>query len=89
MTNLLRRGALVDTSFVGERAILYQRESRQAIVLNPTGTTLWQFLSEPQTREQLTQKLCERFEGLETERARADVETFITDLTAREVLESE
>ncbi len=80
------RATTVDSSLAGDRVVLYERQSRSAIVLNPTGTHLWQTLTAPQTAVQLRDSLIALYPGLEEERATRDVEAFLTDLGAKHLI---
>ncbi len=52
---------------------------------NRTGTVLWQMLAEGTTRAELVDRLVESF-GISSEHAAADVDAFLKDLEARELL---
>lgn len=83
---LYQRATSVDSSLAGDRVVLYERESRSAIVLNPTGTHLWQTLAVPCTAAQLRDSLRVLYPGLDSERATRDVETFLDDLRDKSLL---
>jgi hypothetical protein len=68
-------------SSVGDRFVLYHRVSKSAIVLNPTGSWLWERLAEPRTVVQLTNDLLQRFPSLRQEDAERDVTHFLGELT--------
>lgn len=85
---LYQRATSVDSSLAGDRVVLYERESRSAIVLNPTGTHLWQTLAVPQTAAQLRDSLRALYPGLEAERAARDVETFLSDLRDKSLIQT-
>ena len=67
-------------STVGDRVVLYHRTSRAALVLNPTGSWMWQHLTNPKTADALANELRGRFPSLSDDDARRDVETFLADL---------
>ena len=75
-----RRPGCVEESKVGDRVILYHRESREAIVLNPSGAWLWQLLDSSQTKPVLAERLQSRFPFLDTEQAVKDTSVFLDDL---------
>jgi hypothetical protein len=60
--------------------VLYHRTSRKAVVLNPTGSFIWQLLATPQTLGALAERLQARFPELAEEQARGDVEVFLHEL---------
>ena len=60
--------------------MLYHRTSRAALVLNPTGSWMWQQLTTPRTADALVNDLRARFPSLSDDDARRDVEAFLADL---------
>ena len=74
------RAASVDSSLAGDRAVLYERESRSAIVLNPSGTHLWQSLRTPQNALELRASLRALYPALDEDVAARDVEAFLREL---------
>ena len=75
------RSDQVEASTVGDRVVLYHRTSRTALVLNPTGSHLWERLVTPASTEDLTAALRERFPALAREDALRDVSAFVDELT--------
>ena len=75
------RSEQVEGSTVGDRVVLYHRTSRSALVLNPTGSRLWERLATPATPQDLAAALRERFPTLTREDALQDVFTFLDELT--------
>ena len=71
----------VEVSAVGNRVVLYHRTSRSALVLNPTGSHLWDRLGTPAALPDLVAALCEKFPALSAEDARKDVAAFLDELT--------
>lgn len=55
---------------------------------NESAAVLWRELTSGTTREQLAERLVERFE-LDAAQAQADVDLFLADLQARGLLETE
>jgi hypothetical protein len=68
-------------SSVGDRVVLYHRTSRSALVLNPTGSRLWQRLASPANPQDLAAALREGFPALAAEDALRDVSSFLDELT--------
>jgi hypothetical protein len=75
------RSGHVEASAVGDRVVLYHRTSRSALVLNPTGSHLWERLAVPATLPDLAAALREKFPALSGEDARRDVVAFLDELT--------
>ena len=60
--------------------MLYHRTSRAALVLNPTGSWMWQQLANARTADALANDLRGRFPKLSDDDARRDVEAFLAEL---------
>lgn len=75
------RSGQVEASTVGDRVVLYHRTTRSALVLNPTGSRLWERLATPASLHELIATLRERYPALSGEDARRDVTTFLDELT--------
>ena len=84
-----RRPHYVEESKVGARVVLYHRESREAVVLNPTGSLLWQLLAASQTKPTLAEQLQSRFPSLKDEQAMSDTSAFLDDLLKHGMLVEE
>jgi hypothetical protein len=67
-------------STVGDRVVLYHRTSRAALVLNPTGSWIWEQLHTPRTPAVLAEGLRRRYPSLSDDQAQRDVDTFLSDL---------
>jgi PqqD family protein of HPr-rel-A system len=74
------RSPHAEGSNVGERVVLYHRQSGKALVLNPTGSWLWQRLTTSPTPQALAEQLQARFPSLTGEQAVSDVSTFLEEL---------
>ncbi len=83
---LYRRSADVDTSAVGERVIVFERASKSAIVLNPTGACLWKLLEVPRSSAQLSAALQEQFPAAAPEQISADVEHYLSELSDQKLV---
>lgn len=81
-----RRSEEIDVSVAGDRAILYHRRAQRAIVLNPTGTLLWELLVSPQTFEELTQPLQLHFPQIEASLLHRDIEKYLHELVEQEAI---
>lgn len=82
------RSKHADVSTVGDRVVLYHRPSGKAIVLNPTGSLLWNSLETPKSREALAGVLKARYANLEDGRALADVDEFLKNLKTHDLVET-
>jgi Coenzyme PQQ synthesis protein D (PqqD) len=75
------RSEHVEASTVGDRVVLYHRTSHNALVLNPTGSQLWERLATPANVHDLALALRDRFPALTREDALRDVSSFLEELT--------
>jgi hypothetical protein len=79
------RNARIDVSRVGQRAVLYHRDSREALVLNPTGSWLWDQLASGRTADQLASALQQQYH-LSPDQAAQDVTQFLDNLRRHDAL---
>jgi hypothetical protein len=79
---LYARSPDASASTVADRVVLYHRQTRAALVLNPTGTWIWRQMSAPVSAGALADALCARFPTLSPEAASRDVDAFLADLAA-------
>ncbi len=83
-----RWSSLVDPSTVGDRVVLYHRQSKKALVLNPTGARLWSRLDTPRTESELAESLATHFPSLSVEQARTDTAAFVASLVVEGLLDT-
>lgn len=79
------RNGRIDVSRVGQRAVLYHRDTREALVLNPTGSWLWDHLEPSSTIDQLALALQQQY-GLLPDQAAHDVNQFLDDLRRHDAI---
>lgn len=86
MTTLrLRQGELAWREIDGE-LVAVDLPASTYLGGNPSAVVLWRLLAEGTTREQLVEALVTTF-GVDAERAEADVDAFLEQLSARSLLE--
>jgi hypothetical protein len=83
------RSPHVEGSEVGERAVLYHRQSGKAVVLNPTGSWVWQLLTRSHTPQVLAEQLQAKCPALTGEQAVSDVSTFLEELFQHDMVLAE
>jgi hypothetical protein len=83
---LCTRGRAALATTVGDRVVLYHRESRTSVVLNPTARWIWQELSAPRTIGELAKALQGRFPSVSSDDARRDVDAFVADLAKHDLV---
>jgi len=76
----LRRSNRVDETRVGDRVVLYHRDTGSGIVLNPTGSMIWDALATPQSAVDLADALSSRYPGLPRDKITADVGVYVESL---------
>jgi len=81
------RCATVDTSAVSDRVVLLERQSRRTLVLNPTGSALWNLLATPRTPEELVRHIRTQFPTLSAPQAQQDVEAYLRELLEQHLIE--
>jgi hypothetical protein len=88
VTTLRLREDAVRWREIDREVVAVDVESSVYLSANESGVLLWRRLAEGTTREVLVDELARTF-GLETERAAADVDSFLGALEARNLLERE
>ena len=76
----------VDASRVGDRLVLYHRVTRKALVLNPTGSWLWEQMLAGRASDELADALMERWPAIGRDRASADAAAFLDELGRHDML---
>jgi len=82
----LREGA-VAWQQVDDETIMLDLRSSTYLGVNPSGTTLWSALVEGTTASEMVDRLTTEFE-VSREQAAGDVDAFLADCRARDLLES-
>ena len=87
MTRCLRiRDGAVEWREVEDEIVALDVRSRTYIAVNRAGAALWPAIVRGADREELADRLVERF-GVSTEQASADVDTFLAELREHDLLE--
>ncbi len=84
---VFRRSPAVEETHVGDRVVLYHRESGNAIVLNPTATILWEELRSEAGVHQLTTELSSRFADIDHDKVAEDVCVCLEELTTERLIQ--
>jgi hypothetical protein len=77
----------VRTTITQDGAVLMNIKGGHMVTLNPTGSVIWQQLSEGHSREQIATHLASEF-GISQLQASADVNEFLEELQAQHLVES-
>jgi PqqD family protein of HPr-rel-A system len=86
------------TSWRREQALPFQRMDEETIVVDPrsrevhlfneTAARIWELLETASSTDELVAALAEEYEGAPDEELRREVETFLSDLGSKGLLES-
>jgi hypothetical protein len=68
--------------------VLYHPASRTSVVLNPTGSWIWDWLETPQSETELAGTLRARVPALTEVQARQDVAVFVAEMLDSQMLEA-
>jgi len=85
LASTYKRSEFVDTSKVGDRAVLYHRKSGKALVLNPTGARLWELLEVTHRFSDLADRLAVEF-AVAAEQTGEDVGAFLRELSEHDAI---
>ncbi len=85
--SVFRRSPAVEATHVGDRVVLYNKESGNAIVLNPTATILWESLESDADVQQLTTELSTRFTDIDRDTIVEDVRVCLEELTTERLIQ--
>ena len=77
---VFHRSSKVDETRVGDRVVLYHRDTGSGVVLNPTGSIIWDELATPRSAADLANNLASRYPGVVPEKISADVNTYVESL---------
>ena len=83
---LLKRHPEAESHPSGERVVVFHKSTKNSIVLNPTGSWLWEQLEQPRSRQELVDRLVERYPDVERQRLADDMEVYLRELTDNEVV---
>ena len=70
----------------GNRAVLLNGVGDELITLNAAGTLVWIALAEPGSKDQVVERLRQRYDGIPADRLAQDVELFLDELLASELV---
>lgn len=61
-------------------ALLYNPDTDKAMMINPTGLAIWQFLGQPRTHAEIAAYLQTQYEGVPLDQVVQDIEAFFQKL---------
>ena len=80
--------AVMSEQFDGT-GLVFNPESNGAVALNKTGVYLWNRLKDGATEADMVSGLLEQYDGVNEEKAVADVKAFLEELRSRSLLSEE
>ncbi len=81
-----RRSEQVDETRVGDRLVLYHRDSGNGVVLNPSGSVVWDELRSAKTIDDLIDTLSARYPAIARQRVSSDVLGYVDSLCQQNLL---
>ena len=88
MSLRVSRNPSVDFAPMKHEGVLFQSKTNRFCLLNATATFLWSQLDQPRSINELTDKLCQRFDAVERSDALRDVENVVEELRSLECVDS-
>ena len=86
-SKVLHRSDRVDETRVGDRVVLYQRDSGSGVVLNPAGSRVWDSLVTPVSANDLVERLAREHRAIPRDRIAADVGSYVSSLKEQKLIE--
>ena len=76
-----QRNPAVESAPMQQEVILFEPVANTFCLLNGTAAFLWDRLEHPATADELATALCGHYQGVDTTRAAADVETALAEFS--------
>jgi Coenzyme PQQ synthesis protein D (PqqD). len=86
---VLLRSDRVDETRVGDRVVLYHRDTGSGVVLNPTGSRIWDSLVTPASADDIIERLSREHRSIPRERIAGDVEGYIASLKEQKLIDEQ
>jgi hypothetical protein len=83
----LSRSDRVDETRVGDRVVLYHRDTGSGVVLNPAGSRIWDSLATPASANDLVERLAREHLSIPRDRIAADVEAYVASLKEQKLID--
>lgn len=83
------RSDRVDETRVGDRVVLYHRDTGSGVVLNPTGSRIWDALTTPISANDIVERLAREHLATPRERIAADVHSYVASLKEQSLIDEQ
>ena len=83
----MHRSDRVDETRVGDRVVLYHRDTGSGVVLNPAGSRIWDSLTVPASADDLAERLAREHRAVPREQIAADVATYVNSLKEQKLID--
>lgn len=83
---ILSRHEAAATHPTGQRVVVFHSETQNSIVLNPTGSWLWNQLDEPQRQSAWVKAMCQEHPDQATETIEKDIQAYVAELVENQIL---
>lgn len=87
--NTLSRSERVDETRVGDRVVLYHRDTGSGVVLNPAGSRIWDSLATPASVNDLVERLAREHLAIPRDRIAGDVEAYVASLKEQKLIDEQ
>ena len=86
---VMRRSDRVDETRVGDRVVLYHRDTGSGAVLNPSGSRIWDSLMTPASCNDLVERLAREHQSTPRDRIAADVDSYVASLKEQKLIDEQ
>ena len=83
---MLERHPQAESHPSGERVVVFHKTTKNSIVLNPTGSWIWDQLEKPRSRDWLLEQMTQRHPEVESDTLQKDLEAYLQELTTNELI---
>lgn len=85
--SVLCRSDRVDETRVGDRVVLYHRDTGSGVVLNPAGSRIWESLETPASANDLVERLAMLHLAIPRDRIAEDVASYVNSLKEQRLID--
>ena len=86
---VLLRSDRVDETRVGDRVVLYHRDTGSGVVLNPAGSRIWDSLATPVSTTDLVERLAAEYPVVSRKQIADDVDLYVASLKEQKLIDEQ